>query len=99
MENNRHISKLWLYIGFFVSFVIAFESFNGPLRRMPIDYYWAIHWSQALSSIWLIVTAFLIFRSGKRALWTLLGLPLAAYWPLWLLTHQLPPCYVTHNCI
>jgi hypothetical protein len=98
MLENVQQSKLWLYLGLVLSFVLAYAIFSGPTHQMPIDYGWAIHWSCPLCVLWSLLATALMMRFGKRSLWVFLGLPLASYWPIWLLTHQLPSCFATHNC-
>jgi len=36
----------------------------------------------ALSTAWLVLTIYAIRKYGKLGAWTLLGMPLALYWPL-----------------
>jgi hypothetical protein len=63
-----------------------------------IDYGSVLFVSLPLSLLWLILAIYAFAKYRKRGLWTLLGLPLALYWPY--ITFALYyECYAHHNCL
>jgi len=85
--------KLWMIL--LPSMLIAFFGWAAPTRQMPINYYGSIPFAVT----WALVLVFSLIRFKKRALWLLLGAPMALYWPIWLLFNQLPPCYHSRSCM
>lgn len=81
-----------------VSLVVAYMGWHAPNYRMPIDYDAIIWRSIPFAIAWVIVLAFCLWRCKKPGLWALLGMPMALYWPIWLLFNHLPSCYYLHNC-
>ena len=76
---------------------IAYLGWSAP-NRMPLDYDAMISTSIPFALAWVVVAAFCLWHFKKRGFWTLLGTPLALYWPIWLLFNHFPPCYYMHNC-
>ena len=66
--------------------------------RMPPDYDAMFSVSIPIAAIWICLVIGAVAWFGRRAAWTLLGAPLALYWPLWLALNGLPDCYYTENC-
>jgi hypothetical protein len=93
MRRNR---TFWMFV--IVSVVIACLSDFAPRHTMPYDYSAIVSRSVPFASVWamLIVVSAFLFR--KRALWLLLGAPIALYWPIWLLINGYPSCWYAGNC-
>jgi hypothetical protein len=89
----------WFRIAFAGSITIAFFVWNGPQRRMPLDYQFIWSWGLALSALWLVVVVVSAFLFRKKMLWLLIGAPLVVYWPIWLAFNGLPVCYWHANCL
>ena len=80
------------------SFLFALVSLAAPQRRMPVAFHLMFWLSLPLAGLWLATLIVSIFRFHKKALWMLLGAPLALYWPLWLMFNHIPACYWQGNC-
>jgi hypothetical protein len=88
--------KYWLaLVG---SLALAYLGGTAPSYRMPLDYDAMISRSIPLAVAWAVIVGFCLWRFKKRGLWLLLGVPMALYWPIWLLFNHLPACYYLHNC-
>jgi hypothetical protein len=81
------------------SLLVAYLGAKSPSYRMPLDYDAMISRSIPLAIGWAAIVGFSMWRYKKRGLWSLLGAPMALYWPLWLLFNHFPDCYYLHNCI
>lgn len=90
--------KLWFRSTFTFSFIVAFVGLQAPQRRMPLDFHLMFWLSLPLAVIWLATAIVSIFRFHKKALWMLIGAPLALYWPVWLMFNRIPTCYWRGNC-
>ena len=66
--------------------------------KMPPDYDAIFSISIPIAVLWVCLVVGAVAYFGRRAAWTLLGAPLALYWPLWLAFSGLPECYYTGNC-
>lgn len=97
LEQATRQGKSTIFVA--VSFVLAICSWIAPARQMPIDFHIVLWWSIPLATVWILMVAFSLYRFGKRALWMLLGAPLALYWFAWLLLKGLPACYQHGNCV
>jgi hypothetical protein len=58
------------------SVILAILSFSGPW--LNISLFAAGH---ILSAVWFVLFAATLSRYGRRAMWRLLGAPLALFWP------------------
>ena len=92
-ENQRY------WIGLIASLVIGYLGWQSHSYRMPLVYDAMISRSVPLAMAWALVLTVCLWRYKKRALWLLLGAPMALYWPIWLLLNHFPPCYYLHNCV
>ncbi len=81
------------------SFALAFGAWRVPQGQMPLDVHSMLWWSVPLAVMWVALFCISVFRFGRKALWLLLGAPLAFYWPVWILLHGIPPCYRHGNCV
>ncbi len=88
----------WFRILLGASFVVAYLGWDSPQWRMPLDYHNMLWRSIPLACLWTLTLAVSAFWFGRKALWILLGAPLALYWPVWLALHGLPACYWHGNC-
>lgn len=91
-------TKPWFSLALVFSFLVAVAGLIAPERRRPIDVQLMLWWSLPLAGVWLATSIISIFRYHIKALWLLLGGPLALYWPLWLLFKHIPACYWQRNC-
>ena len=89
MHQRANLSRI--VIG--ASLVLAYLAWEGPQRTMPYGIHYALWRSIPFAGIWVVTVGFAFYYCGKAALWTLLGLPLAVYWPIWLLLNGIPECY------
>ena len=96
---NETYHKLWFSAAFVFSFVIACIGLLVPQRQMPINFHLMLWLSLPLAGIWLATAIASIFRFHKKALWMLIGAPLALYWPVWLMLNRIPACYWHRNCM
>lgn len=97
--NQNAASKPWFRSTLVFSFLVAVVGLVAPQRRMPIDFHLMLWLSLPLAGIWLATSIVSIFRFHKKALWMLVGAPLALYWPLWLMFNRIPECYWHGNCV
>ena len=88
--------RYWTALVF--SLVLAWLSLRAPTYRMPIDYHAIISRSIPFFAMWAAILALSFWRYKRRALWLLLGAPMALFWPVWLIFNRFPPCYYLHNC-
>jgi len=88
--------RYWLTL--VASLVIACLGWSAP-SRMPLDYDAMISRSLPLALAWAMISAFCVWHFKKRGFWSLVGAPMALYWPIWLLFNHFPPCYYLHNCL
>jgi hypothetical protein len=65
---------------------------------MPIDYDFMLSRSVPLAIVWAALIGLSLGHYKKRGLWLLLGMPMALYWPIWLMFNHFPSCYYIHNC-
>lgn len=89
----------WFKIVLAVSLVLAYLGWTSPARRMPPDFHTMLWWSIPLACVWALTVGLSAHRFGRKALWMLLGAPLALYWPVWLAFHGIPSCYWHGNCV
>jgi hypothetical protein len=99
MPLNSTLSTRWFTIVMAFSLVLAFSGWRAPQGRMPLDFHSMLWWSLPLAGLWMLIGAISAFRFRKRALWLLIGAPLALYWPFWLLLNGIPACYWHRNCV
>jgi len=92
-------TKRWFWFALVFSLLVALLGLLAPQRRMPIDFHLMLRLSLPAAGIWLATAIVSIFRFHKKALWMLLGAPLALYWPLWLIFNNIPACYWHGNCV
>jgi hypothetical protein len=92
-ENPR-----WYWIALTASLVIAYLGLKSPSYQMPLDYHAMISRSIPFAAVWTALLALSLWRYKKRGLWLILGVPMALYWPIWLLFNHFPACYYFHNC-
>lgn len=97
MQQNAEKFRFGTLLG--ISIVLALVGWDAPQGQMPLIYYNMLWWSLPLAGIWLLVLLISVFNFRKKALWLLLGAPLALYWPIWLLANGLPTCYWHGNCV
>lgn len=71
----------------------------APARQMPLEYNAMLWRSIPLAIFWVLMLGFCLWQYKKRALWLLVGAPLALYWPMWLMFHGFPSCFYSGNCI
>jgi hypothetical protein len=94
------MSRTYSFLALLVaSFLIGLIAWHAPLHQMPIDFH-AMFWlSFPLTILWsvLFLIALSLFR--WKALWMLLFVSFAYYWPVWLLVNGLPACYRLGNCV
>jgi len=64
---------------------------------MPIDIDRMLWWSIPIACLWVVVVGVSAWLFGTKAVWMLLGAPLALYWPLWLARYGIPDCYYSAN--
>jgi hypothetical protein len=98
-RDKRGTSKLWFFVVLVSSVLVGLLALIAPQRRMPVDFHVMLWWSLPLSGIWVATLVACAFRFHWKALWFLVGAPLALYWPIWLMVNRVPPCYWTHNCL
>jgi hypothetical protein len=82
-----------------ISFLVALWSFLAPGGQMPLDFRMMLWLSLPLSGIWVFTVIVGLRKYHRAAQWTLVGAPIALYWPVWLMLNHLPDCYWHHNCI
>jgi hypothetical protein len=80
------------------SLLLAYASWVFPQRQMPLNYDFMVSRSIPLAIVWAMLLIFSLWRYEKRGLGLLLGIPMALYWPIWLLFNHFPQCYYMHNC-
>ncbi len=88
----------WFKILFAASVLLAYFGWDAPQWRMPLDYHAMLWRSIPLACLWALTLALSVGWLGRKALWMLVGAPLALYWPVWLAINGLPPCYWLGNC-
>jgi hypothetical protein len=98
MSQSATGTKRWFSAALVFSFLVALVAMLAPQRRMPIDFHMMLWLSLPLAGIWLVTSIVSVFRFHQKALWMLLGAPLALYWPLWLMFNHIPACYWHGNC-
>jgi hypothetical protein len=82
-----------------VSLILAAIGFESPdPSSRPLDYGAMLTVALPLAAAWIVVLAVSLRWCAKRALWLLLGAPMALWWPIWLLFNRFPPCYYAHRC-
>jgi hypothetical protein len=86
------------WIALTASWVIAYLGWQYP-NRMPFDYDAMISKSIPFAIAWALILILCLWRYKRRGLWLLLGAPMAAYWPIWLLFNHFPSCYYLHGCL
>jgi uncharacterized membrane protein len=64
-----------------LTLLLAAAAFALPWMFSYGDYAKAIEWSYGITAVWLVLSVCVLTRWRKRALWTLLGVPLAVFWP------------------
>jgi hypothetical protein len=80
------------------SVVLAFVDWVIPQTR-PIDFHAVLWLSLPLTCLWALMIALAAYRFGRKSLWMLVGVPLALYWPIWLLLNGIPACYWSGNWV
>ena len=98
-EDVQNPARTKVVAAFLFQLAIALVAFSFPQRQMPLDYHGVLWVSLPLSMLWLGFMVVLAPSLRWRTLWTLLGFPMALYWPVWRLFHRIPACYWQHNCI
>jgi hypothetical protein len=88
--------RYWLTL--VASLLIAYLGWWAPNYRRPLDYDAMISRSIPLAVAWVMISALCLWHFRKRGFWSLLGTPMALYWPIWLLFNHFPPCYYLHSC-
>ena len=96
MSMGRNLG-FWVFLA--ASMVIACLSDLAPRHTMPYDYSAIMSRSIPLAVLWAIVVVASVFLFRKRALWLLVGAPIALYWPVWLLVNGYPSCWYMGNCV
>jgi len=83
---------------FAVSVIVACLGDFAPRHTMPYDYSAIVSRTIPVAVVWgaIVITSVFLFR--KRALWLLVGAPIALYWPVWLLVNGYPSCWYIGNC-
>ena len=99
MSQNATGTNLSFSSALVFSLLVALVGLLAPQRRMPIDFHIMLWLSLPLSGMWLATSIVSIFYFHKKALWMLLGAPIALYWPLWLMFNHIPACYWHRNCM
>ncbi len=89
----------WFKILLASSVVLAYFGWDAPHGRMPLDFHAMLWRSIPLACLWALTFGLSAYRFGRKALWMLLGAPLALYWPVWLVLNGLPACYWHGNCV
>jgi hypothetical protein len=92
-------STQWFKTAVAVSFVLAYFGWQAPQVRMGLDFHSMLWWSLPLAGLWLITFMIAAYRFRRKALWLLIGAPLALYWPVWLVINGIPECYWLGNCV
>jgi hypothetical protein len=82
-----------------MSAVVAYLGVIAPTHQMPLDYSAITSRSVPLAVLWATFAIAAVFLFSRRALWLLIGAPVALYWPIWLLVHGYPACWYMGNCI
>jgi hypothetical protein len=98
MSADPATTKLSFSFAFAFSLLAALTGLLVPSRRMPIDFHLVFWLSLPLAGIWLATMVVSASRFRRKALWMLIGAPLALYWPVWLMCNGLPACYWHGNC-
>lgn len=88
----------WFRVLLLTSLVAAFVGWNSPQGQMPLNIHAMLWTSIPLAGIWLLTLIVSAFAFRTKALWLLIGAPLALYWPVWLLVNGIPGCYWHGNC-
>lgn len=93
MSRNR---SFWFV--FAASMVVACLGNFAPRHTMPYDYSAIVSWTIPLAVVWgaIVITSVFLYR--KRALWLLVGAPIALFWPAWLLVNGYQACWYMRNC-
>jgi hypothetical protein len=99
MAGKLMTSSRWFMVVLACSLILAMVGWLAPRTRMPLNFHYMIWGSLPLAGIWLLMVIISAFRFLKKALWLLIGAPLALYWPVWLLVNGIPACYWNHNCV
>src|SRR6266704_3909650 len=96
----RPITQLhWFRVALATSLVVGFLGWDAPQGQMPLNFHNMLWRSLPLAAVWLLTVVISAFRFRKKALWLLIGAPLALYWPFWLVVNGIPACYWHHNCV
>jgi hypothetical protein len=80
------------------SSLIALVGWLAP-QQMPIDIHSLLWYSLPLAGLWLGLLGLAGLWLRTKALWLLIGAPLALYWPIWLLLNGIPSCYWNRTCV
>jgi hypothetical protein len=80
------------------SFLLAIASLFAPSLGFPIDFDGIIYRSVPLACSWAMLFAISVVKFRPQALWMIIGIPLALFWPASLVFNGIPLCYHQSGC-
>jgi hypothetical protein len=93
MNHNARAAPPWFAFVVAASLLAVFVGWLEPARQRPINFGLVFWLSLPIAGLWAVVTTLSIIRFGRKALWMLIGAPVALSWPVWLIFHRIPGCY------